>query len=125
MTRRRRMKKIGIIVVSIFALTLIGGYLVLSHAKLKYLEKEGINRKMVGWNKALGVKCTFCHTKDRSETYKGLAGKTVGEEELKALVHRRIARAMLGYMLYMNEKENQNYTCNTCHQGKKDVEVKK
>ncbi len=53
-----------------------------------------------------------------------LAGKTVSEEELKALVHQRIARAMLGYMLYMNEKENEKYTCNTCHQGSTNVKVK-
>jgi cytochrome c peroxidase len=117
------MKKTVLVMVIVFTLTAIGG-LVLSHAKMKYLEKEGVNKAMIQWNKALGVKCSFCHTKDRTETYKNLAGKTVSEEELKALVHQRIARAMLGNMLYLNEKENQNYTCNTCHQGSEDVEVK-
>ncbi len=79
---------------------------------------------MIQWNKALGVKCSFCHTSDRTQTVRSLAGKTVSEEELKALVHQRIARAMLGYMLYTNEKENEKYTCNTCHQGSKNVKVK-
>ncbi len=117
------MKKTVLLMVIVFTLSAIGG-LVLSHGKTKYLEKEEVNKAMIQWNKALGVKCSFCHTKDRTQNYQSLAGKTVSEEELKALVHKRIARAMQGYMLYMNEEENQNYTCNTCHQGSKDVEVK-
>jgi cytochrome c peroxidase len=117
------MKKIGLVMVLVFSLTAIGG-LVLSHAELKYLEKQGMMKTMIEWNKALGVKCNFCHIQDKSQTYKSLAGKTVSEEELKALVHRRIARAMLGTMLYLNKTEGKNYTCNTCHQGEKEVELK-
>ncbi|NIO04826.1 MAG: hypothetical protein GTN74_09485 [Proteobacteria bacterium] len=116
------MKKVGLVMVIAFTLIVIGG--LLSHADLKYLEKEGVNKTMIQWNKDLGVKCGFCHTSDRTQTYKSLAGKTVSEEELKALVHRRIAKAMLGTMLYLNKTEGKEYTCNTCHQGKKDVEVK-
>ncbi len=47
----------------------------------------------------------------------------VSEEELKALVRQSIAKSMLATMLYLNKKENKNYTCNTCHQGRKDVEI--
>ncbi len=119
------MKKTAFVVFSIFALTALGSLVALTHTEMKYLSKEGINKTMMEWNKALGVKCSFCHTSDRSETYENLAGKTVGEKELKALVHQRIARAMLGNMLYINQKENKNYTCTTCHQGKQEVEVKK
>jgi len=94
------------------------------HAEPKYLKKEEVTKTMIEWNKALGVKCDFCHTANRSQTYKDLAGKTASKEELSALVHQRIARAMLGDMLYINQKEGKNYTCNTCHQGKAEVEVR-
>ncbi len=117
------MREKAFIVFAIVTLIAICYFVSVTLAKTKYLEKKEVTKTMLKWNKALGVKCSFCHTSNRSETYKNLAGKTVNEEELKALVHQRIARAMLGYMLYMNKKENQNYTCDTCHQGEKDVEV--
>lgn len=118
------MKKFSLVIVALFSLIAVGLLIDATHAKTKYLEKKEVVKTMIQWNKALGVKCDFCHTKDRSQTYKSLAGKTVDAKELKALVHQRIARAMLGDMLYINKKENKNYTCNTCHQGSKEVEVK-
>ena len=117
------MKKAGFVMLVIFTLTAIGYFLGATHAETKYLEKKDVTKTMIQWNKALGVKCSFCHTKDRSETYKNLAGRTVSEKELKALVYRRIARAMEGYTLYLNKKENKNYTCKTCHKGNKEVEI--
>ncbi len=95
-----------------------------SQAEMKYLKKEAVGKVMLEWNKALGVNCDFCHTSNRSQTYKDLAGKTADPKELGALVHQRIARAMLGDMLYINQKEGKNYTCNTCHQGKAEVKIK-
>ena len=78
-----------------------------ANAETKYLKgsKQEITKTMMEWNKALGVKCTFCHTKDFSQTYKSLAGKTASAEDLTALVHHRIATNMLGTILYLNQKE--------------------
>lgn len=119
------MKKTVLLMAIVSLITAIGGIVNVTQGEPKYLEKKGINKTMIQWNKALGVKCSYCHTSDRTETYKSLAGKTATEKELKALVKRRIARAMLGMMLYTNKEENKNYTCNTCHQGKDEVELEK
>lgn len=118
------MKKFSLVIVALFTLIAVGLLINVTYTKAKYLEKKEVVKTMIQWNKALGVECSFCHTKDRGQTYQSLAGKTVDGKDLKALVHQRIARAMLGTMLYVNKKENKNYTCNTCHQGKKEVEVK-
>ena len=97
-----------------------------AQAKTKYLKgnQAEIAKTMMEWNKALGVACGFCHTSDNSQNYQDLAGKTATKEQLSALVHKRIARAMLGNMLYLNQKEGKKDTCNTCHQGKAEVKVK-
>lgn len=118
------MKKTGLAIFIILTLTTVIVVVNSVHAEPKYLKKEEITKTMMEWNKALGVNCDFCHTSNRSETYKDLAGKTATKEELSVLVHQRIARAMLGDMLYINQKEGKNYTCNTCHQGKAEVKVK-
>jgi len=39
------------------------------------------------FNKALGVKCDFCHTKDRSQNYQDLAGQPADKNQLTALVN--------------------------------------
>ncbi|MBW2307874.1 MAG: hypothetical protein JRG73_13190 [Deltaproteobacteria bacterium] len=116
-------KKIGLVVLVVIFVFSIGYFVHITHAKTKYVKKEEVKELMKEWNRALGVKCSFCHTSNRSETYKSFVGKTVGEKELKALVHRRIARAMQGYMLYMNKKEKKNYTCYSCHKGNKNVKM--
>ena len=118
------MKKIAFAMFVIGTLTTVMVLANSIHAEPKYLKKEEVTKTMMEWNKALGVKCDFCHTANRSQTYKDLAGKTVSKEELSALVHQRVARAMLGDMLYINQKEGKTYTCNTCHQGKAEVEMK-
>lgn len=118
------MKKVNTVVPVIFALIAVFVLADSTQADPKYLRKEEVTKTMLEWNKALGVKCDFCHTSNRTQTYKDLAGKTASAEELSALVHQRIARAMLGYMLDLNNREQKNYTCNTCHQGKADVKVK-
>jgi hypothetical protein len=124
--RRSAVMKMARVAVMLVLLTLISfvASVASPHAESKYLKKEEVMKAMLEFNKALGVKCDFCHTANRSETYKDLAGKTAEKEKLSALVHQRIARAMLGDMLYINQKEGKNYTCNTCHQGKEEVEVK-
>lgn len=118
------MKKIAFTMFVIGTLTTVMVLANSIHAEPKYLKKEEVTKTMIEWNKALGVTCDFCHTANRSQIYKDLAGKTVSKEELSTLVHQRIARAMLGDMLYINQKEGKNYTCNTCHQGKAEVKVK-
>ena len=116
------MKKIGIVMM---ILGLIAAFAPLQRvqAKTKYIEKSEVTKAMVEFNKALGVKCNFCHVADRSKTYKALAGQTADPKELSALVHQRISRAMLGNMLYINKTEGKNITCNSCHQGKAEVAV--
>ena len=118
------MKKISVLLFVVFTFYGIIGSVADTQAESKYLKKEEISKVMKEWTEALGVKCDFCHTAKPSETYKDLAGKTVSKQELSALVHQRIARAMLGDMLYINQKEGKTYTCNTCHQGKPEVGVK-
>jgi hypothetical protein len=118
------MKKINLVIYAALGLFVAGYLVTTTYAKPKYLEKKEVTRIMIQWNKALGVKCSFCHTSNRTKTYETLAGKNASGKELNALVRRRIARAMLGFMSYMNENENKNYTCNTCHQGKSLPEVK-
>ncbi len=87
-------------------------------AETKYVKKEDIKDTMAGFTKALGVKCDFCHIKDRRQTYESLGGEAVDKEVLITLVRQRIARSMLGSMLLLIQKEGKLYTCNTCHQGK-------
>lgn len=118
------MKAVNLVVTIILMFCFVSIVVSNSQAEPKYLEKKEVGKVMMEWNKALGVKCDFCHTKNAKQTYKDLAGKTADKKELSALVHQRIARAMLGNMLYLNKKEGKNYTCNTCHQGKAEVEVK-
>ncbi|MEM2982968.1 MAG: hypothetical protein QXH17_07370 [Candidatus Bathyarchaeia archaeon] len=93
-------------------------------AETKYIEKKEIMQVMKEWNKSLGVNCQFCHTGKFSDTYEMLAGKQANEKDLRALVNKNTARTMLGLMIYLNRKENKNYTCESCHQGKTNIEVK-
>jgi len=118
------MKAVNLVVTIILVLSFAPLVVSNSQAEPKYLKKEEVGKVMMEWNKALGVKCDFCHTANPKQTYKDLAGKTADKKALSALVHQRIARAMMGDMLYINQKEGKNYTCNTCHQGKAEVEIK-
>ncbi len=93
-------------------------------AAMKYVKTAEIYQVMGAYTKALGVKCSFCHTKDKSQDYKILAEKRVTNEDLRALVHKRIARAMQGTTIAYNGREGKAYTCNACHQGSADVEVR-
>jgi hypothetical protein len=112
------MRKAGFVVLVIFGLIALRGFVNLSSAEPKYLEKTEVTKTMIQWSKALGVKCNFCHTSDRAESYESLSGKTASKEELEALVHKEVALSMLGGMMYMNKKEGKDITCDTCHQGK-------
>ena len=94
-----------------------------AQAKTKYVKEDEIKATMGEFNKALGVKCDYCHIKDRSQNYQELAGQTADKDQLAALAHKRIARAMLGTMLYINKTEGKNLTCNTCHQGNAEVKL--
>jgi hypothetical protein len=100
-----------------------GFFLGSAQAKTKYLREGEINITMEEFNKALGVQCDFCHTKDRSQNYSDLAGQKVDKVQLSALVFKRIARAMLGTMLYINNTEGKKLTCITCHRGSAEVTV--
>ncbi len=117
------MKKILLMLMIVFTIATVATLLSTSFAETKYLKKEEIKDTMAGFTKALGVKCNFCHTEDRSQNYQSLGGQTADKDQLSALAHKSIARAMLGSMLYLNQKEGKNYTCNTCHQGKTEVQV--
>jgi hypothetical protein len=122
--RRKTMKKTSFVMYAVLALAGVGYLVNATDAKPKYLEKKVVMKTMVQWNRALGVKCGFCHTSNRTQTYETLAGRNVSEKELNALVRHRVSRAMLGLTMYLNEKGSENYTCNTCHQGKSLPEIK-
>ncbi len=93
-------------------------------AKPKYIKEEEVKATMGEFTKALGVRCDYCHTKDRSQDYQDLAGQIVDKDQLASLVHKRIARAMMGLILYINKQEGKNLICISCHQGKTEVEAK-
>jgi hypothetical protein len=93
-------------------------------ADTELLEKKEVAKTMASWNKALGVKCNFCHTSNFKQSYKDLAGKSADEKTLKALVHKEIAKSMLATVIYLNKREGKSYTCNSCHQGKAEIPVK-
>ena len=95
-----------------------------AQAKTKYITEENVKTTMGEFTKALGVKCDFCHTKDRSQNYQDLAGQKTDKDQLSSLVYKRIASAMMGMMLFINKQENKNLTCISCHQGRAEVEVK-
>jgi hypothetical protein len=118
------MKKKGVVVSFFLLLTLFWSLFYSAQAKTKYVNLAEVKKIMDEFRDALGVKCTFCHTSERNQNYEDLVGQKVSEEQLVTLVHKRTARAMLGSMLYRNQKSGQNYTCETCHQGKVEVEVK-
>ena len=118
------MKKLFFVILTGITLIVAISLMSTAQAKTKYLKEEEIKTTMADFGKALGVKCDFCHVKDRSQDYQDLAGQTADKDQLAALVHKRIAGSMMGTMLYLNQKEGKNYTCNTCHQGKREVEMK-
>jgi hypothetical protein len=105
---------------------LVAGFVALSfyptEAATKFVKKADVYKAMAGYSKALGVKCSFCHTKDKSQNYQELAGKSATNGELGALVRKRTARAMQGMMMLFNKEEGKGYTCNTCHRGESEVD---
>ncbi|NIQ38336.1 MAG: hypothetical protein GTN81_07085 [Proteobacteria bacterium] len=118
------MKETGFVIFPLLTLAAVGYFAAATQAEPKYLDKKDVTKTMIEWTKALGVKCDYCHTSDRAQSFETLGGKTAGAKELQALINQRVAKAMLGNMLYVNGKMASNQTCNTCHQGKAKVAVK-
>lgn len=84
---------------------------------LKGTSAEQLKATMEGFTQALGVKCTFCHTKDQWER---------DDNE-----HKLQARKMIQLVQYMkankakyfkDEVSDELLSCGTCHRGMKEPE---
>jgi hypothetical protein len=116
-----RKSTIGVVVLVVAGLSALS--FCQADAAMKFVKKAEVYKVMGAYAKALGVKCNFCHTKDKSQDYEDLAGEIVTKEELRVLVGKRTARAMQGVMMVYKKKEGKEYTCNTCHQGKAELDL--
>jgi cytochrome c553 len=84
---------------------------------LKGIGAEQLKTTMEGFTQALGVKCTFCHTKDQWER---------DDNE-----HKLQARRMIQLVQYMKANKAKYFkddvsdellSCGTCHRGMKEPE---
>ena len=92
----------------------------------KDIEKQQLMQAMRGFNKALGVKCFFCH---KGEQGQPLSTFDFASDDNK---HKVIARAMMTMTQEINNKHLKGLgskdnpakiSCNTCHQGNKHPEA--
>jgi len=70
---------------------------------------------MMEWNKALGVKCDFCHVEDKTDE-----GKTVVNYEKETNPMKDVSRDMYLLTAGLNAKEKtvqKSVTCFMCHRG--------
>jgi len=93
----------------------------------KDIQRQELMQTMRGFNKALGVKCYFCH---KGEEGQPLSTFDFASDENK---HKPIARTMITMVQEINTKHLKGLgdddkpariNCNTCHQGKKYPGVK-
>ena len=88
----------------------------------KDIQRQELVQTMRGFNKALGVKCNFCH---KGEEGQPLSTYDFASDENK---HKVIARTMMTMTNEINTKHLKEFgskddpariSCNTCHQGTK------
>ena len=93
----------------------------------KDIQKRQLMQHMRGFNKALGVKCYFCH---KGEEGQPLSTFDFASNENK---HKVVARTMMTMTREINTKHLKDLgskdnpariSCNTCHQGQKHPEEK-
>lgn len=97
-----------------------------TYTNLKLLPKDikrpELTEKMRSFNKALGVKCNFCHVGEEGQP---LSTYDFASDKNK---HKVITRTMMKMVQDVNtnylkslssEDEKVTITCNTCHQGNK------
>jgi hypothetical protein len=78
-------------------------------AIVKGKDEEAITQLMRGFNKALKVKCNFCHVR--------VAGKFQFKKWTKK---KRVALWMHNeFVAKLKKADGGDMTCNTCHQGRK------
>lgn len=114
------------VVVGIIAVTAAFAQVPETYTNLKMLPKDiqrqELMQTMRGFNKALGVKCNFCH--------KGEEGQPLSTYDFAsdANKHKVIARTMMTMTNDINTKhlkglgskdDPARISCNTCHQGSK------
>ncbi len=88
----------------------------ISFAKTKYVAKENTRATMKSFTEALGVKCDFCHVRDKSVNIKMTDQYDVKKDSGK-MMNRRLAQAMIGMQKMFNAHAKTKTDCMACHQG--------
>jgi hypothetical protein len=109
------MKKMILITLSAFMIGSVG------FTQTKYIPKSKVMKQMMKFNKALGVKCNFCHIKDKKVTIK-MTDKYDMKKDFGVMRHQRVAQAMVGQThqtnLMLKKRGQAPINCMECHQGK-------
>lgn len=94
----------------------------------KNISHEDLEKEMRGFNKALGVKCNFCHAKRADDPQKlDFASDDMDEKETAREMLRMTMRINKKYFKSgKNDKGMQvmTVTCYTCHNGQKEPSSK-
>ena len=98
----------------LFSLALV--LVTLTYAKTKYVAPEDNLKTMMEISRSLGVKCDYCHIEDKTVSVEDV-GKYDPAKDLETLVHKRVARAMMGMQKKFNEQHGAKLKCIDCHQG--------
>ena len=98
----------------LFSLGLI--LVTITYAKTKYVAPENSLKSMMEISRALGVKCDYCHIEDKTVSVEDV-DKYDPAKDLETLVHKRVARAMMGMQKKFNEEHGGNLKCIDCHDG--------
>ena len=93
-------------------------------AKTKYVPRANVRTTMKGFTEALGVKCDFCHVRDKAVNIK-MADSYDPKQDLDRMVHRRVAQAMIGMQEMFNKQAKTKTNCMACHQGSAQLPKKK
>jgi len=104
----------------------------LQHENLKVLPKDisnaDLDSVMVGFEKALGIGCEFCHAKSKINTSEyDYASDDKPEKEITRKMMKMtemINKDFFYYTIVYKANELMAVTCNTCHGGKPRPELK-
>ena len=108
----KKSEKVACVVVC--SILLVG----ISFAKTKYVPRANVRGTMKSFTEALGVKCDFCHVRDKPVNIK-MTDSYDPKQDLDRMVHRRVAQAMIGMQEMFNKqaKTKTKTNCMACHQG--------
>jgi len=123
---------LGLLLLSLFAQNNFAKDKKSNLVHLKGWSEKQIKARMKYFNKSLGVKCNFCHVKDKSVD---LSDDITDPKIRKALSYKNLARDMMKMTDEMNEKylswnhgsgrPADKIDCMFCHRGSTDKLVKR